>query len=103
MPADQDRDFQDAVATVKQTLAHVQSADPKERDAMVREWTSLTDMARKLETGRVDIALFGEVSSGKSALINALVGDYVADVNVQGGWTKEIWRIGWGIPHAVKG
>jgi small GTP-binding protein len=103
MPADQDRDFEDAVTTVKRTLAHVQSADPKERDAMVQEWTSLTDMARKLETGRVDIALFGEVSSGKSALINALVGEYVADVNVQGGWTKEIWRVGWGVPHAVKG
>lgn len=103
MPADQDRDFEDAVATVKRTLAHVQSADPKERDEMVREWSSLTDMARKLETGRVDIALFGEVSSGKSALINALVGEYVADVDVRGGWTKEIGRVGWGVPHAVKG
>jgi small GTP-binding protein len=103
MPADQERDFEDAVATVKRTLAHVQSADPRERDALVQEWTSLTDMARKLETGRVDIALFGEVSSGKSALINALVGEYVADVNVRGGWTKEIGRVGWGVPHAVKG
>ncbi|HYP08203.1 MAG TPA: GTP-binding protein [Bryobacteraceae bacterium] len=103
MPADHDRDFDDAVATVRRTLEHVQSADPKERDEMVREWSSLTDMARKLETGRVDIALFGEVSSGKSALINALVGEYVADVDVRGGWTKEIGRVGWGIPHAVKG
>ena len=89
MPADQDRDFQDAVTTVKRTLEHVRLSDPKERDSMVEEWTALTDMARKLETGRVDIALFGEVSSGKSALINALVGEYVADVNVRGGWTKE--------------
>jgi small GTP-binding protein len=103
MPADQDRDFQDAVATVKRTLEHVRSSDPKERDALVAEWSSLTDMARKLETGRVDIALFGEVSSGKSALINALVGEYIADVNIRGGWTKEIGRVGWGIPHAVKG
>lgn len=103
MPADPDRDYRDALATVQRTLAHVQTAEPQERDVLVREFTALTDMARKLETGRIDIALFGEVSSGKSALINALVGQYVADVNVQGGWTREVWRVGWGVPHAVRG
>jgi hypothetical protein len=103
MTADQDRDYQDALATVERTLARVRTAEPRERDVLVREWTALTDMARKLETGRIDIGLFGEISSGKSALINALVGDYVADVNVQGGWTKEVWRVGWGSPHSVRG
>ena len=103
MPADHDRDYQDALATVERTLAHVKSAQPHERDELVREWSALTDMARKLETGRVDIAVFGEVSSGKSALINALVGQYVADVNVRGGWTKEVWRVGWGVPHKISG
>ncbi|MGH9627928.1 MAG: GTP-binding protein [Bryobacteraceae bacterium] len=103
MGVDYDRDYQDALATVQRTLARVQAAQPHERDVLVSEWTSLTDMARKLETGRVDIALFGEVSSGKSALINALVGDYVADVDVRGGWTKEVWRVGWGVPHTIRG
>ena len=98
-----DRDYQDALSAVEQTLARVQTADPHERDALVSEWTSLANMARKLETGRVDISLFGEVSSGKSALINALVGEYVADVDVRGGWTKEVWRVGWGVPHTIRG
>lgn len=101
--ADQDRDYQDALATVQRTLEHVKTADPRERDELVREWSSLTEMATKLETGRVDIVLFGEVSSGKSALINALVGSYVADVDVRGGWTKEAWRVGWGVPHTIRG
>jgi small GTP-binding protein len=103
MPADRERDYQDALQTVERTLASVQSADPHEREELVREWNSLADMARKLEAGRVDIAVFGEVSSGKSALINALVGEYVADVNVRGGWTKEVWRVGWGVPHTIHG
>ena len=103
MPVDSERDYQDAIAAVQRTLSRVQSADPHERDVLVREFTALSDMARKLETGRIDIAVFGEISSGKSALINALVGEYVADVNVQGGWTREIWRVGWGVPHSVHG
>ena len=103
MPAEYDRDYQDALDTVERTLARVRAADPHERDELVREWSSLTDMARKLETGRVDIALFGEVSSGKSALINALVGSEVASVDVRGGWTKEIGRVGWGVPHSIRG
>ena len=37
----------------------------------------------------------GEISTGKSALINALVGRDVAAVDVQGGWTKEIWKVNW--------
>lgn len=103
MAAEQDRDYQDALQTVERTLANVRSAEPHERDELVREWNALSDMARKLEAGRVDIAVFGEVSSGKSALINALVGEYVADVNVRGGWTKEVWRVGWGVPHTIRG
>jgi small GTP-binding protein len=103
MPADQDSQYEAAMSTVQRTLAHLKGCDPRERDALVQEWTHLTEMAQKLETGRVDIAVFGEVSSGKSALINALIGEYVAEVNVQGGWTKEVWRVGWGVPHSIKG
>jgi GTP-binding protein EngB required for normal cell division len=43
---------------------------------------------RKLETGRVEIVLFGEIDVGKSALINALVGQAVAEVDVRGGWRR---------------
>lgn len=103
MSAESERDYQDAIAAVQRTLSRVQTADPHERDVLIKEFTALSDMARKLETGRIDIAVFGEISSGKSALINALTGQYVADVNVQGGWTREIWRVGWGVPHSVRG
>lgn len=103
MPGEEESHYQDALDTVQRTLSNLHRADSKERDALVGEWNALTDMAKKLETGRVDIAVFGEVSSGKSALINALMGQYVADVNVQGGWTREVWRVGWGVPHSIRG
>ena len=61
-------------------------------------------MLRKLTTGRIEIAVFGEISTGKSALINALVGQAVAQVDVQGGWTKEVWHVPWeGSGYCVPG
>jgi small GTP-binding protein len=52
-------------------------------------------MHDKLTSGRVEIVVFGEISTGKSALINALVGQDVASVDVRGGWTKEVWHVAW--------
>src|SRR6185503_12918755 len=52
-------------------------------------------MHDKLTSGRVEIVIFGEISTGKSALINALVGQAVASVDVRGGWTKEVWHVAW--------
>ncbi len=61
-------------------------------------------MAEKLAAGKVEIVVFGEISTGKSAMINALVGEAVADVNVRGGWTKDVWNLGWnGAGYCVPG
>ena len=61
-------------------------------------------MAEKLAAGKVEIVVFGEISTGKSALINALVGEAVAEVNVRGGWTKDVWNLGWnGAGYVVPG
>jgi small GTP-binding protein len=65
------------------------------RETLLRDVEQLHEMAAKLEAGRVEIVVFGEISTGKSALINALVGDAVAKVNVRGGWTKDIWHLSW--------
>ncbi|MCA9238438.1 MAG: GTP-binding protein, partial [Planctomycetales bacterium] len=39
--------------------------------------------------------VFGEISTGKSAVINALLGEQKAAVNVRGGWTKDVWHASW--------
>ena len=61
-------------------------------------------MVTKLTSGRIEIVVFGEISTGKSALINALVGESVVEVDVQGGWTRDIWKIPWdGAGYCVPG
>ena len=48
----------------------------------------------KLENGRVEIAAFGEVGSGKSALLNALAGEKIFAVSAEHGSTAKS-RQGW--------
>lgn len=61
-------------------------------------------MYQKITAGRVEMVIFGEISTGKSALINALIGRAVAEVDVQGGWTRQVWGTTWdGCGYRVPG
>ncbi len=99
-----DVDFHAAVASVRRAIEKFQGCTPAERQELARDLNELEQMAEKLESGRVDIVVFGEISTGKSALINALVGDEIAQVSVEGGWTKDVWHVPWsGIGYCVPG
>ncbi|QEG33358.1 YcjF family protein [Bythopirellula goksoeyrii] len=99
-----DVDYQAAVSSVRRAIENYQGCTEAERRVLARDFDELQQMADKLEAGRVDIVVFGEISTGKSALINALVGGNVTQVNVQGGWTKDIWHVPWeGIGYCVPG
>ncbi|MEQ8846992.1 DUF697 domain-containing protein [Botrimarina sp.] len=93
-----DSDLEEALAGVERSIAQIEGCDPAERAALVAELRELRDLAEKLRHERVEIAVFGEISTGKSALINALAGGESAGVSVRGGWTKEVWRVGWSAP-----
>ncbi|HTN75427.1 MAG TPA: GTP-binding protein [Pirellulaceae bacterium] len=90
-----DDHYRRAQAAVGQTLAKLHSCSADERKRLQQDFLDLTLMSEKLENGRVDIVVFGEISTGKSALINALIGREVAAVDVRGGWTKEVWQVAW--------
>lgn len=94
-------DVEAALAGVERAIAQIEGCDPAERDALIAELRELRDLADKLKHERVEIAVFGEISTGKSALINALAGRDVAGVSVRGGWTKEVWRLDWEAPATV--
>ncbi len=99
-----DIDYQAAVTSVRRAIDKYQGCTEGERRVLARDFDELQQMAEKLEAGRVDIVVFGEISTGKSALINALVGDDLTQVNVQGGWTKDVWHVPWdGIGYCVPG
>ena len=91
----QDEHYQQALASLKSTLSQLRGCRSDEQEALRKELSELETMHAKLSGGRVVIVVFGEISTGKSALINALVGREVTSVNVQGGWTKEIGRNAW--------
>jgi hypothetical protein len=96
--------YREAMATVRQTLDRLRRLDDEEKRKLHRELDQMQEMAAKLTSGRVEIVVFGEISTGKSALINALVGAAVTEVDVRGGWTKEVWHVPWqGSGYVVPG
>ncbi len=90
--------------SIRRAIEHFRGCTPEERASLERDLGQLHAMADKLASGKVEIVVLGEISTGKSALINALVGDAVAEVNVRGGWTKDVWKVGWnGTGYCVPG
>lgn len=61
---------------------------PALREQLAGEYAELESMLAKLEHGRIHIAVFGRVSVGKSALLNALLGRDAFDVGVLHGTTR---------------
>lgn len=99
-----DISYDEALASVRQAIDHFRGCSAEERAALQRDLDQLHAMAEKLAAGRVEIVVFGEISTGKSALINALVGEAVTSVSVRGGWTKDVWHVGWeGAGYCVPG
>ena len=85
-----------ALASVHHAIDSYDGCTPEEKEAaLIASWPSWKAMGHKLESGRVEIVLFGEIDTGKSALINALVGQAIAQVDVRGGWTRDVWHVGW--------
>lgn len=90
-----DADYRASMAAMQAAIARFKGCNEAELRELSGDLDELGRMAEKLRAGRVDIAVFGEISTGKSALINALCGEQRAAVNVRGGWTKDIWHVPW--------
>lgn len=84
-----------ALASIQVTIDKIKHCSEEEKQRLRDDLRDLLMMQDKLTRGQVDVVVFGEISTGKSALINALVGNQVREVNVQGGWTKEVWDVAW--------
>ena len=99
-----DPKYREAIKAVEKTLADLRGCPDAEREQLQKDILQLNEMYEKITTGRVEIVIFGEISTGKSALVNALIGRAVAEVDVQGGWTKQVWGTAWeGAGYRVHG
>jgi small GTP-binding protein len=67
---------------------------PAERASIEKEMQDIEEFTAKLENGRVEIAAFGEVGSGKSALLNALAGEPLFAVSAEHGSTDKVSKAG---------
>lgn len=102
--SNQDPQYLEAVAAVESTLAKLRGCPDEEKRQLQIDIQQLHEMYDKITSGRVEIVIFGEISTGKSAMINALIGKQVVEVDVQGGWTKQVWGTAWeGAGHRVAG
>jgi hypothetical protein len=55
----------------------------------------LAELKNRRATGEVYVALFGEISSGKSSLVRALLPHAAVEVSARGGTTREVTRHVW--------
>jgi small GTP-binding protein len=103
-PAPSSDHYRQAMTALERTLDKVDKCSDEEKQKLHKELAGLTEMRQKLHEGQVEIVIFGEISTGKSALINALLGQQLAAVDVRGGWTKEVWKVDWsGCGYCVPG
>lgn len=63
-----------------------------ETQALIKE---LEELNQRRESGKIHIAFFGDVSTGKSSIIKALIPEANVKINLQGGSTREIHEYSW--------
>lgn len=68
---------------------------PGVRDALAHDYESVQAMLDKLQHGHLHIAVFGRVSTGKSSLLNALIGEERFTVSPLHGETKQSSMEAW--------
>lgn len=91
--AGHDKQYNEILAALRK-LSQTDLRD-SERAAVAHELEDIDAMVNKLEHGVVEIAAFGEVNSGKSSLLNALLGRPAFAVAATAGKTRELSRQGW--------
>lgn len=74
---------------------------PREQAGLETELDGLAQMLDKLETERLQIAVFGAVSRGKSSLLNALLGRSIFETGPTHGVTRSSRAVRWTVPSAV--
>ncbi|MCH8277440.1 MAG: 50S ribosome-binding GTPase [Proteobacteria bacterium] len=77
--------------SIKDRLREAEAAGVDVREAQAE----LKELAARQESGAIHLCFFGEVSSGKSSLIKALVPDADVQIDVVGGSTADIRHFRW--------
>jgi len=77
------------------TLLNDTSVPAAVRNELFQEFTEIEAIAEKLQKGEIHIAAFGRVGTGKSSLLNALLGREVFSTSPLHGETRSMQRHDW--------
>ena len=67
------RQYDEAVRSVESTLEKLRDCPEAEKQELLKDISQLQDMYNKVSDGRVEIVIFGEISTGKSASCSRIV------------------------------
>lgn len=93
-PTQLDPDFESKEVSQEVVLKELEHAEKvgMETSALRRE---IEHLQERKDTGRIYVALFGDVSTGKSSIIKSLLPDAQLEINVRGGSTQEVNQYTW--------
>ncbi|WRH66751.1 MAG: dynamin family protein [Planktothrix sp. GU0601_MAG3] len=97
--------FNQARSSLKQTLSRYhnlrrgrRSSHPELQATIQKQLEIISTNLEKLEQGIIRIAVFGLVSRGKSAVLNALLGEKILQTGPLNGVTQWPRSIRWSVP-----
>jgi len=85
----------DQAANSLRALLDDPAIPPDVREALAADYAQVEAMLDKIEHGHIHLAVFGRVSVGKSALLNALLGQTAFEVGVLHGTTAHASLLRW--------
>lgn len=95
--------LREAAESLDKVIASAQNLSPDERDAVTADLEELKRMREKLRNCRIEITAFGEVSTGKSSVLNALLGRPVFRTSAVHGETRAVSHEAWNSDvHRIK-
>lgn len=83
-----DQDHLDLARASLRELVQDQRIPPQVRESLADDYRQVEAMLEKLDQGHIHIAAFGRVSVGKSAILNALIGEQRFSISPLHGETK---------------
>lgn len=72
---------------------------PQVRESLADDYRQVEAMLEKLEQGHIHVAVFGRVSVGKSAILNALIGEHLFSISPLHGETRASAKAAWQEHH----
>ncbi len=99
-PAQTSDDHLASARDALQSLLYDNKIPPEARASLATDYHQIELMLDKLEHGHIHIAVFGRVSVGKSALLNALLGEARFRTSPLHGETKEATAAAWQEAHS---